>query len=90
MKPATISINTQFTYNRKLVLWATGMTDDELNYFIVETADTWLRHFFDGKINHDAILNSTGFWGGGVCTGTPAMRNFLLKNCLKRRMITDM
>lgn len=63
MKPATISINTQFTYNRKLVLWATGMSDEELNYFIVEMADTWLRRFFDGKINHDAVLNSPGFLG---------------------------
>jgi len=61
MNTPKIKISQQYDYNVKQVLFATQMTQEELGHLIHETADTWLRRFFNGKIDHDAMLQSDAF-----------------------------
>lgn len=61
MNTPTIKLNQQYSYNIKQVLFATQMDNEELGHLIMETADTWLRRFFKGKIDHYAVLNNDAF-----------------------------
>ncbi|WP_346237736.1 hypothetical protein ABDK00_001495 [Niabella insulamsoli] len=61
MNTPTIKLNQQYTYNLKQVLFATQMDEEELGHLITETADTWLRRFFKGKIDHDSVLHNAAF-----------------------------
>lgn len=54
-------LKSQFTYNRKQVLFLTGITESEYQHFQIDMARAWLERHCTG-IDHDCLLNCSLFW----------------------------
>jgi len=62
MENKTITMAAQYRYNKKQVLFLTGIEEDEYNHFICETAETWLRLNFDHRVDSMKMVGSLDFW----------------------------
>ncbi len=54
-------LKSQFTYNRKQVLFLTGVSEHEYRNFQVDTASAWIERYCPG-INHDLLIGCSLFW----------------------------
>lgn len=54
-------LKSQFTYNRKQVLFLTGISEQEYQNLQIDTARAWIERYCYG-LSIDALLNCTLFW----------------------------
>lgn len=57
------NIRAQHDYNRKQVLWLTGMTDEELSSFQLETGMDWLKRYtLEERHILDEVMRKPMIW----------------------------
>lgn len=62
MQSQTISMAAQYRYNKMQILFLTGISEEEYNYFLSETAATWLRINFSHCVDSLKMVTSMDFW----------------------------
>lgn len=56
-------LRAQYAYNRKQVLWLTGMTDEELSGFQLDTGMDWLTHYTcEAKYLLEQLMREPMIW----------------------------
>ncbi len=52
----------QYSYNRKQVLFLARITEEEYQNFHIDTAKAWVERFWNGIYDDNELLNSSTFW----------------------------
>ena len=60
--PQVITLQSQYNYNTKQILFLCQMTEQEYNDFIMEMAETWLNRMFGHLPDKEQLLGSVTFW----------------------------
>ncbi len=55
-------LKAQFSYNRKQVMWLTGMNEAEYINFQVDTAKAWVDRYWADIIDADSLFACAMFW----------------------------